>query len=30
MDWEFIIKYAPMYVREAGLTLHIGGQGILL
>ena len=30
MDWEFIIKYAPMYVRAAGLTLHIGGQGILL
>ena len=30
MDWEFITKYAPMYVRAAGLTLRIGGQGILL
>lgn len=30
MDWEFIIKYAPMYVRAARLTLRIGGLGILL
>ena len=30
MNWGFIVKYAPMYVRAAGLTLRIGGQGILL
>ena len=30
MNWGFIVKYAPMHVRAAGLTLRIGGQGILL
>ena len=30
MDWTFITKYTPMYVRAAGLTLRIGGYGILL
>ena len=30
MDWGFVVKYAPMYVRAAGLTLRIGGLGVLL
>ncbi len=30
MDWSFIGKYAPMYVRAAGLTLRIGGIGVAL
>ena len=30
MDWGFMVKNAPLYVRAAGLTLRIGGQGILL
>ena len=30
MDWGFMVKHAPLYVRAAGLTLRIGGQGILL
>jgi len=30
MDWSFITKYTPMYVKAAGLTLRIGGEGILL
>ena len=30
MDWSFIGKYTPMYVKAAGLTLRIGGIGVLL
>lgn len=30
MDWAFITKYAPMYVRAAGLTLRIALIGIAL
>ena len=30
MDWSFISKYAPMYARAAGLTLRIGGMGVVL
>ena len=30
MDWSFITKYTPMYVKAAGLTLRIGALGILL
>lgn len=30
MDWSFIGKYAPMYARAAGLTLRIGGMGVVL
>ncbi|MBP3411439.1 MAG: amino acid ABC transporter permease [Clostridia bacterium] len=28
MDWNFIQRFAPMYVRAAGLTLSIGLMGI--
>ena len=30
MDWSFITKYAPMYVKAAGLTLRIALIGIAL
>ena len=30
MDWSFIQRYAPLYVKAAGLTLRIGVYGILL
>ena len=30
MDWGFIVRYVPMYIQAAGLTLRIGGQGIFL
>jgi polar amino acid transport system permease protein len=30
LDFEFIQKYAPMYVKAAGLTLRIGVYGICL
>ena len=30
MNWGFIAKYAPLYVRAAGLTLRIGTYGVLL
>ena len=30
MDWAFIVKYAPMYVRAAELTLRIAAIGIVL
>ena len=30
MDFDFIRRFAPMYVRAAGLTLRIGLIGILL
>lgn len=30
MDWGFIQRFLPMYVRAAGLTLRIGCIGILL
>lgn len=30
MDWAFIAKYAPMYVKAAGLTLRIALIGIAL
>ncbi len=30
MDWSFIREYAPLYAEAAGLTLAIGGIGIIL
>ena len=30
MDWNFVQKFAPMYVTAAGLTLRIAAIGILL
>ncbi|MBQ8108589.1 MAG: amino acid ABC transporter permease [Clostridia bacterium] len=30
MDFDFIQRFAPMYVKAAGLTLRIGAIGILL
>lgn len=30
MDWEFVHKFTPMYVKAAGLTLRIGLIGIAL
>ena len=30
MDWGFIAKFTPMYVKAAGLTLRIGLIGILI
>ena len=30
MDWSFISKYTPMYVKAAGLTLRLAVAGILL
>ena len=30
MDWGFISKYTPMYIKAAGLTLRIALVGILL
>ncbi len=30
MDWSFITRYTPMYVKAAGLTLSIGGTGIVI
>ena len=30
MDWEFVHKFTPMYVKAAGLTIRIGLIGIAL
>ena len=30
MDWSFISKYTPMYVKAAGLTLRLAAVGIVL
>ena len=30
MDWTFVQKFTPMYVKAAGLTLRIAAVGVVL
>ena len=30
MNWEFIMKYLPLYEKAAGLTIQIGAAGVVL